>query len=47
MSIWEATLRVIGPGAPSDISDGAPVGAALDAMVRKEGSEWPTRGWLM
>lgn len=43
MSIWEATLRVIGPGAPSDISDGAAVGAALDAMIRDDGSKWSTR----
>lgn len=43
MSIWKATLHVIGPGAPSGLTDGAPVSAALDAMVGGEGSEWTTR----
>jgi len=47
MSIWEATVRVIGPGAPSGVADGRTVRVVVDDMVGgkfgAEGSGWETR----
>jgi SAM-dependent methyltransferase len=43
MSIWRATLRISGPNAlPSDIADGAELGAVMVAMMQDIAGPWGT-----